>query len=69
LWAQWTLAADPESVKARNRVATLELEWRFCYPTAVEIDDKRRIIVVDQQRSRLHVYTKEKDYVEPQFNL
>ena len=69
LWAQWTLAADAESTKARKRVESLEPEWRFYYPTAVGIDDKRRIVIVDQQRSRLQVYIKEKDYVEPQFNL
>ena len=69
LWAGWMLGADSQSTMARKRVESLEPEWRFYYPTAVGIDDKRRIVIVDQQRSRLEIYIKEKDYVEPQFNL
>ncbi len=68
-WAELQMMADPESSKARAWVKSLEPEWRFCSPTSVRIDDRSRFVVVDQQRSRLHVYLKEKDYVEPQINL
>jgi len=68
-WGQMSVDANPDYQKARKRVKSLEAEWRFYYPTAVEIDDHRRIVIVDQQRSRLHIYIKEKDYADPQFNL
>ena len=68
-WGQRTLEASPDLVKARNRVKSFEPEWRFWYPTAVAVDGEQRIVIVDQQRHRLQVYVKEKDYVEPQFNL
>ena len=68
-WGEMSVAANPDYQKARKRVKSLEPEWRFHYPIAVEIDDKHRIIIVDQQRSRLQIYVKEKNYVEPQFNL
>ena len=68
-WGELSVAANPDMLRARKRVKSLEPEWRFHHPTAVEIDDQRRIVIVDQQRSRLHIYTKEKDYVDPQMNL
>ncbi len=63
------LSVDPESAAARLRVNNLEPEWRLCYPTAVKIDDRRRIVIVDQQRGRLHLYRKEKDFMPLAFNL
>ena len=68
-WAQMLMDANPDYMKARYRAKSLEPEWRLCYPTAVEIDDQGRIVITEQQRYRLQVYIKEKDYVEPQFNL
>ncbi len=68
-WGEMSIDANPDMLKARKRVKSLEPEWRFYYPVSVEIDDQRRIVIVDQQRNRLHIYIKEKDYVEPQFNL
>ncbi len=69
-WAQAAIDANPDMVKMRRRAPSLEEEWRFCYPTAVAFDaDQSRLIVVDGQRSRLQIYTKEKDYLEPQMNL
>ena len=69
VWAFEVVAANPDVIKARNRAKKPELEWDFFYPTGIDIDDQRRIVVTDQQRHRLQVYIKEKDYVEPQFNL
>ena len=69
-WAQQFYEANPDMMIARRRVKTLEPEWRFYHPTAVVFDEvKSRIIVADCQRSRLQIYIKDKDYVDPQFNL
>ncbi len=69
-WGQLKLDANPDFRKARRRVKSLEPEWRFCYPVAVAFDDaKSRILVGDTQRARVQIYIKDKDYVDPQFNL
>lgn len=68
-WARVFVDANPDYLKARRRVETIEPEWRLLYPTAVEIDGQGRIVITDCQRNRLQVYVKEKDYVDPQFNL
>ena len=69
-WAQMAVDANPDYVKARRRVKTLEPEWRFCRPTAIEYDSEtRRIIVVDTQRGRVQIYVKEEGYSDPQANL
>lgn len=68
-WGQMSIAANPDLQRARKRAKSMEPEWRFCWPTAVKVNDTRQIIIADQQRHRLQVYVKEKDYVEPQFNL
>ena len=69
LWAQMVIDANPDYQKARRRVKTLAPEWTFFYPSAVEVDDQGRIVIADQQRNRLQVYIKERDYIDPQFNL
>ena len=33
------------------------------------VDEEDRIIVTDSNRGRLQVYTTDKDYLDPQFNL
>jgi hypothetical protein len=39
-------------------------------PTAVRFDpEKMRLLVVDTPRSRIQIYNKVKDYMEPQINL
>ena len=69
-WAQMTVDANADVFKARRRVYTTEPEWRFALPTGVLFDAaKGRLMVVDTQRSRLQIYSKLKDYLEPQFNL
>ena len=62
--------ANPDVIKARRRAYSLEPEWRFAMPTGVTFDVKNsRLIVGDTQRSRVQIYNKVKDYMEPQFNL
>lgn len=68
-WAQEAVDANPDYVKARLRVKTLEPQWRFTRPTAIDVDDNGRIMVTDNQRSRIQIYQKEQDWVDPQFNL
>ena len=62
--------ANPDVIKARRRAYSLEPEWRFAMPTGVTFDAANsRLIVADTQRSRVQIYNKVKDYMEPQFNL
>ncbi|MFN0074804.1 MAG: NHL repeat-containing protein [Chloroflexota bacterium] len=69
-WGQQSLDANPDMVKMRRRVKSLEREWRFCYPTAVAYDFEREtVLVADCQRGRLQIYKKDKNYLAPQFNL
>ena len=68
-WGQQFVKANPDFLKARNKVTNMEPEWRFAYPTGMDVGPDRQIVVCDQQHHRVQVYVKEKDYVEPQFNL
>ena len=65
-----TVDANADYLKRRREVPTTEPEWRFAVPTGVTFDtDKDRLIVVDNQRSRLQIYNKVKEYMVPQMNL
>lgn len=69
-WQQKTVASNPDEAKARRRVRTMEPQWRFAMPTGVEFhQEKGWLMVVDSQRNRVQIYSKLKDYVEPQFNI
>ena len=68
-WAAQVMEANPDYIKARNRVKSLEPEQKFNFPTAIEVTEDGRLVIVDQMRSRLQIYIKEKDFVDPQFNL
>ena len=69
-WARMTVEASPDVAKRRREVGTLEPEWRFEMPTGVTFDAQHnRLIVADTQRARLHIYSKVRDYLEPQRNL
>lgn len=69
-WHKMTVDANVDVIKARRRVYSLEPEWRFAMPTAVEFDaEKGRLMVADTQRGRIQIYNKLQDYLEPQFNL
>jgi len=51
-------------------VKSLEPQWRFCFPTAVEFDPASdSVIVADSQRNRLQIYKKVRDYSDFQANL
>ena len=42
---------------------------RFERPRGVVVDSNNRIVVTDCMRGRVQVYSKDKNYLEPQFNL
>ena len=68
-WAKEVVESNPDVVKAFNRMKDLSPLGKFERPVGIEIDDQDRIIITETTRGRLQVYTKEKDYLEPQFNL
>ncbi len=71
-WAQMTVDANADYIKRRREVSisNAESEWRFAVPTGLVFDaEKDRLIVVDNQRSRLQIYNKLKNYMVPQMNL
>jgi hypothetical protein len=56
--------------KARRRVRSLEPQWRFTFPTAVEFNPETdEIIVAEHQRNRLQIYKKVRNYSDFQANL
>jgi hypothetical protein len=69
-WGQQTVDANPDMAAARRRVKSLEPQYRFCFPTAVEFDPATdSVIVADSQRNRLQIYKKVHDYSDFQANL
>ena len=69
-WGQQSIDANPDMMKARRRVKSLEPQWRFCFPTAVDFDpDTDSVIVADSQRNRLQIYKKVRNYTDFQANL
>ena len=69
-WQHEYVLSNPDVYKARRRVYSLEPEWRFALPMAVEFDTvKSRLLVVDPQRWRIQIYNKLDNYDDPQFNI
>ena len=68
-WAKLVVEANPDAMKAYRRVEDLTPLGRFDRPTGIAVDEQDRIIVTENTRARLQVYVKEKDYMDPQFNL
>ena len=67
-WAQTYLEANPEIIKQRRRVS-LEPEWRFRRPIAINVDGNGQIYVLESVRHRFQVYQKDKEYEEAALNL
>ncbi len=69
--AQEVMNVNADYVKAFDRVEPTELiKWgRFERPRGIAIDEQDRIVVTDGTRGRFQVYSKDKDYIVPQFNL
>ena len=61
----YNLNRDPESIKILNRIDdVMPILGAFLRPTGIAIDEQDRIVVTDA-RSRLLVYVKDREYVEP----
>jgi hypothetical protein len=60
---------NPDAVKRRREVKDFQAEWRLRMPQDVAFDaENNRLLILDTQRSRLQIYNKPKDYLEPQVN-
>lgn len=68
-WAKEVVESNPDVVKAYRRVKDITPLGRFDRPVGIAIDEKDRIVVTDSNRGRLQVYAKDKNYMDPQFNL
>jgi DNA-binding beta-propeller fold protein YncE len=68
-WAKEVVESNPDVVKAYRRVEDKRPLGLFERPAGIAIDEEDRLIVTDSTRGRLQVYAKEKDYMDPQFNL
>jgi len=69
-WAQSTVDANPDMAMARRRVKNPEIQNYFRMPVGCLFDQgTNRLIVCDTQMCRLQIYVKDKNYLEPQFNL
>ena len=69
-WAQLSINANPDMAKAMRRVKTPEIQNYFRMPVGCAFDQaNNRLLVCDTLRSRVQVYHKDDDYLDPQFNL
>ena len=68
-WAKTANESNPDVIKAYRRVKDTTPMARFQRPTGIAVDDQDRIVITETTRGRLQVYAKEKDYMDPQFNL
>ena len=67
-WAQAGLDVNVDAKKAR-RMFDVSRERHFQRPVAVNVDDKGRIIVLETKPNRIQIYVKERNWVDPPFNL
>jgi DNA-binding beta-propeller fold protein YncE len=68
-WAAEVINSNPDAQKAYRRVKDRTPMGLFERPVGLTVDSEDRIIIADSTRGRLQVYAKEKDYLDPQFNL
>ena len=68
-WAAEVINSNPDAQKAYRRVKDRTSLGLFERPVGIAIDSDDRIIITDSTRGRLQIYAKEKDYMDPQFNL
>ncbi len=69
-WSKMVVDVNPESLKRRREVRSMEPEWRLAMPRAVTFDARKgRLMIADTQRNRIQIYNKLNDYAEPQRNL
>ena len=69
-WAQMSITANPDMGKGIRRLKNPEVQNYFRMPVSCTFDqDNDRLIVCDTHRGRLQVYNKDREYMDPQFNL
>ena len=68
-WASEVIRSNPDAQKAYRRVKDRTSLGLFERPVGLTVDSEDRIIITDSTRGRLQVYAKEKNYMDPQFNL
>ena len=68
-WAAEVINSNPDGQKAYRRVSDKTPLGLFERPVGLDIDSEDRIIITDSTRGRLQIYAKDKDYMDPQFNL
>ena len=68
-WASEVINSNPDAQKAYRRVRDRTSLGLFERPVGLTVDSEDRIIITDSTRGRLQVYAKEKNYLDPQFNL
>ncbi len=68
-WAAEVINSNPDAGKAYRRVKDRTPLGLFERPVGLTVDSEDRLIVTDSTRGRLQIYAKEKDYMDPQFNL
>jgi len=68
-WAAEVINSNPDAQKAYRRVKDRTPLGLFERPVGLAVDSEDRIIVTDSTRGRLQIYAKEKDFMDPQFNL
>ncbi len=68
-WAAEVINSNPDAQKAYRRVKDRTTLGLFERPVGLTVDSEDRLIVTDSTRGRLQIYAKEKDYMDPQFNL
>ena len=68
-WGKEVVESNADLAKAHRRLKDTNKIARFQRPTGIVIDDDDQIFISEPTRARLQVYVKEKDYMDPQFNL
>lgn len=69
-WAQLSANANPDMVKARERLKNPEVQNYLRMPVACSFDrENNRLIICDTMRGRVQIYEKDHKYMDPQFNL
>ena len=68
-WAQQVVNSNPDVGIAFRRVRDISPLGLFERPRGIAIDDQDRIIITDSTRGRVQIYVKEKNFIDPQFNL
>ena len=63
------LEVNADYAKAMDRAKDKSHLGLFDRPTSIAVTGDDRIIICDTTRHRLHVYNKERDYIEPLYNI